>query len=118
MTPTPQNRSPHLTGVFLVLISALVFSTAGVFTKGLHAEAWNIIFWRGLFAVIFTTAYAVWRGTLKAEFLGMGYSGWAAALVGASGTVAFISAFKLTTVANVSLIYAATSLLAALLAWA
>jgi len=48
----------------------------------------------------------------------MGYSGWAAALVGASGSAAFISAFKLTTIANVSLIYAASPLLAALLAWA
>ena len=48
----------------------------------------------------------------------MGYSGWAAGLVGASGSAAFISAFKLTSIANVSLIYAASPLLASLLAWA
>ncbi len=36
---------------------------------------------------------------------------------GASGTAAFISAFKLTSIANVSLIYAVAPLLAALMAW-
>ncbi len=47
----------------------------------------------------------------------MGASGWAVAIVGASGTAAFIPAFKLTTMANVMLIYAAAPLIAALLAW-
>ena len=47
----------------------------------------------------------------------MGRSGWAVALIGASGTAAFIPAFKLTTMANVMLIYAAAPLIAALLAW-
>ena len=38
-------------------------------------------------------------------------------MVGALGTAAFIPAFKLTTIANVSLIYAVSPLIAALLAW-
>ena len=67
---------------------------------------------------LYNGLYIVWRGSLRADFIGMGGSGWAVALVGASGTAAFIPAFKLTTIANVSLIYAATPLLAALLAWA
>ena len=87
------------------------------FTKGVEAGSWDVIFWRGLFAALLTTTYVFLRGTARAEFMQMGGSGWAAALVGASGTAAFIPAFKLTTVANVSLIYAATPLLAALLAW-
>jgi drug/metabolite transporter (DMT)-like permease len=112
-----QRGSPRAIGVALVVISALVFSTAGLFTKGVQAGAWDIIFWRGLFAALFTTAYIVWRGTFKADFVAMGRSGWAVAIVGASGTAAFIPAFKLTTIASVSLIYAATPLIAALLAW-
>ncbi len=118
MSNVVESRSPRAIGIILVVISALIFSSAGLFTKGVQAGTWDIIFWRGLFAAIFTTAYIVWRGSFRADFIGMGRSGWAVALVGASGTAAFIPAFKLTTIANVSLIYAATPLLAALLAWA
>ena len=108
----------YRTGVFLILISAIVFSTAGVFTKAVESGAWEIIFWRGLFAAGFTTAYVTWRKSFKREFVQMTGSGWAVALIGASGTAAFIPAFKLTTMANVMLIYAAAPLIAALLAWA
>ncbi|MBZ0260163.1 MAG: DMT family transporter [Hyphomicrobiales bacterium] len=113
-----ERGSTRAAGIGLVVVSALVFSTAGLFTKGVEAAAWDVIFWRGLFAALFTTAYILRRGSFRADFIDMGYSGWAAALVGASGSAAFISAFKLTTIANVSLIYAASPLLAALLAWA
>ncbi len=104
-------------GVILMVVSALVFSTAGLFTKGVEAGAWDVVFWRGLFAAILTTAYVAWRGTLREDFLQMGLSGWAVAIVGASGSAAFISAFKLTSIANVTLIYAGAPLLAALMAF-
>lgn len=118
MSKVVERRSPRAIGISLVVISALIFSSAGLFAKGVQAGAWDIIFWRGLFAALFTTAYIVWRGSFRVDFIGMGYSGWAAALVGASSSAAFISAFKYTTIANVSLIYAASPLVAALLAWA
>jgi len=107
----------HLTGVVLILISAIVFSTAGIFTKGVHSGPWEIIFWRGVFAAGFTLAYVLWRGKLKSEFAQMGRSGLIVAIIGASGIAAFIPALKLTTMANVALIYATSPLLAALLAW-
>ncbi len=107
----------HLTGVVLILISAIVFSTAGIFTKGVYSGPWEIIFWRGVFAAGFTVAYVLWRGKLKYEFAQMGRSGLMVAIVGASGIAAFIPALKLTTMANVALIYATSPLLAALLAW-
>lgn len=110
-------KSQHRQGIVLVIASALVFSTAGLFTKGVSAGAWDIIFWRGLFGTGFTLLYVVWRGSFTPEFLKMGKSGWASAIVGASGTAAYIPAFKFTTIANVSLIYAATPLFSALLAW-
>ena len=43
--------------VILVIISAIVFSSAGIFTKGVDTEAWGVIFWRGLSAAIFTFGY-------------------------------------------------------------
>jgi len=110
-------RSQCRIGTVLVVISAMAFSTAGLFTKGVEAGSWDVIFWRGLFAAAFTTAWTMNRGTLRRNFLGMGYGGLAIAVVGASGTAAFIPSFKLTTIANVSLIYAISPLVAALLAW-
>ena len=117
MSPQENKTPSHLTGVILVAASAIVFSTAGLFSKGISAGPWDIIFWRGVFAAAFTLAYTAWRGTMRQELLQMGKSGVAAAVVGASGTAAFIPAFKYTTIANVSLIYAATPLLAAGLSW-
>ena len=104
-------------GVVLMLISALVFSTAGLFTKGVAADAWSVIFWRGLFAALFTGVYILSNGKINHEFRCMGKPGWAVALVGAAGTAAFIPAFKLTSIANVSLIWATGPFVAASIAW-
>jgi len=104
-------------GIILLLISALVFSTAGLFTKAVEAGAWEVIFWRGVFAALFTTGYVFSRGAARVEFSGMGRWGLLVAVVSAAGTAAFIPAFKHTSVANVVLIYAASPILAALLAW-
>ncbi len=112
-----KNQPEYYIGVVLVVAAAVTYSTAGLFTKGVEAGAWDVIFWRGFFAAALTTAWTINRGTFRPNFFAMGYSGWAVAVVGALGTAAFIPAFKLTTIANVSLIYAVAPLIAALLAW-
>ena len=118
MLTEPQDMaSPKTTGVILVLVSALVFSSCGLFVKSLAADAWAIIFWRGFFATVFTVGYVLVRGEWNIEFTKMGRPGIAAGIVGAIGTMAFIPSYKFTTVANVSLIYAAAPLVAACLAW-
>jgi drug/metabolite transporter (DMT)-like permease len=101
----------------LVLISALVFSSAGIFTKGVTADAWAVIFWRGLAAAVFTLGYLIVRGDLKKEIRLFNGPALAVTVVMASGTVAFIPAFKLTSVANVALIYAAAPFITAAMAW-
>lgn len=112
-----RERSDYAIGVVLLVASAVTFSTAGLFTKGVEAGAWAVIFWRGFFAILLTTVWVTSRSRLKHEFLAMGGVGLAVAVVGAAGQVAFISAFKITSVANVALIYAVAPLLAALMAW-
>lgn len=114
---TPKIRSEYSIGVLLLVASAVSYSTAGIFTKGVVAGAWAVIFWRGLFAALFTTGWTISQGTFRHNFFNMGYSGWAVCVVGAIGTAAFIPAFKLTSIANVSLIYAISPLIAAVLAW-
>jgi drug/metabolite transporter (DMT)-like permease len=115
MNQNPQ--SEYYLGAFLIVISAITFSSAGLFTKGVEAGAWEVIFWRGFFAAAFTTVWTIKRGSVRQNFFGMGYSGLTIAVIGALGTAAFIQSFKLTSIANVSLIYAVSPLIAALLAW-
>lgn len=110
-------RSDYALGVVLVIAAAVAYSTAGLFTKGVTAGAWAVIFWRGVFAVGFSVAWTICKGTFRQNFLEFGRSGWAVAVIGALGTAAFIPAFKLTSIANVSLIYAIAPLIAAALAW-
>lgn len=115
----PASPAPHahLTGVLLVVTSAVVFSTAGLFTKGVEAGAWSVVFWRGLSAAAFSLAWAMLTGRLRDEMRAFGWPALLAAIVGASGTAAFIPAFKLTSIANVALIWATAPFFAAALAW-
>lgn len=114
---TSRKRSEYSTGVLLLVAAAITYSTAGIFTKGVVAGAWAVIFWRGLFAAAFTIGWTTSRGTFRNNFFNMGKSGWSVGIIGALGTAAFIPAFKLTSIANVSLIYAISPLIAAVLAW-
>lgn len=112
-----QANSEYSIGVILLLAAVVTYSTAGIFTKGVMAGAWAVIFWRGLFAAAFTTGWTLSQGSFRHNFFQMGCSGWAVGVIGAIGTAAFIPAFKLTSIANVSLIYAVAPLIAAVLAW-
>jgi len=107
--------TPRKTGIILVLISAIVFSTAGIFTRGLQSAAWDIIFWRGVAASLFTFTYLALRGKLYREVAQFGWPAFTATCMLAAGTAAFIPAFKLSSVANVALIYGAAPFVAALL---
>ncbi|MEM9062784.1 MAG: DMT family transporter [Pseudomonadota bacterium] len=112
-----QLRSEYAIGVMLLIAAALTYSTAGIFTKGVVASAWAVIFWRGLFATLYTTGWTIQQRTFRENFVRMGRSGWAVGAIGAIGTAAFIPAFKLTSIANVALIYAVAPLIAAVFAW-
>ncbi|WP_425404172.1 DMT family transporter [Hwanghaeella sp.] len=108
----------RIRGVSLVVGSAVLFASAGVFTKLIPSDAWTILFWRGLVAAVFLSVFLGVRGRLLDQLLRMGWSGLAAACLSSLGSAAFIPAFKATTVANVTLIYTASPFLAALVAWA
>lgn len=110
-------KSTHASGVVLVCISAVAFSTAGLFTKGVMAGAWEVTFWRGISSVAFIVGYVMWRGDLRAEVAGFRGPAILVTLLNAAGTAAFIPAFKLTSIANVSMIWGTAPLLTALLAW-
>jgi drug/metabolite transporter (DMT)-like permease len=106
-------------GVVLVGLSAIAWSSAGIFTKGIIEEVWVILFWRGLFSAGFIALYVArqHRGRTLATFASLGLPGWTAASVGSLATVCYLSAFKFTSVASVIVIYATTPFVAAGLIW-
>jgi len=109
----------HGLGVVLVLLSAVMFSLSGVFTKVIESGAWTILVWRGLIGAILIFAYVSWRRRRepRGSNLKLGWRGWVLAGVGSLASVTFIFSFKLTYVANVTIIYAVVPFVAAALEW-
>ncbi len=104
-------------GAALVLFSALLFASSGLFAKAVPVDVWTVIFWRALFASLFLAAFlrlteggglAVWR---------LDRVGVVVAIISTVASAFFIAAFKYTTVANVTLIYASAPFVAAMIAW-
>ncbi len=98
-------------------LSALAFSSAGIFTKSVDVGAWDVLFWRGLSGAAFTLIFLMLRSGVKDELNRFNAPAVLASLMMASGTAAFIPAFKLTSVANVALIWATAPFVTASLAW-
>ena len=115
--PRWRGRGGTAKGVLLVAVSAFFASTAGLFSKGIAADAWSIIFWRGVFVILFSLLWLAMTGRLRNEARRFRGSALAVAVLYAAATGAFISAFKLTSVANVVLIWAAAPVLAGALGW-
>ncbi|HEY8288364.1 MAG TPA: DMT family transporter [Acetobacteraceae bacterium] len=115
--PAQNNRASL--GVLLILGSAVAFSTAGLFTRLIALDTWTILVWRGLFAAAFILCCIIarhGRGTVAA-FRAIGTAGIAASACSAAGTICFISALRLTSVADVTLIFATAPFAAAAIAW-
>ena len=106
-------------GRVLVVLSAVAWSTAGIFTKGVEADVWTVLLWRGLLAGGVIWAWLLWRRDQAglADSKHLGWAGWSAATVSSAATICFIAAFKNTAVANVAIIYATAPFAAAAIAW-
>jgi len=111
--------SERMLGIVLVSASAIAFALTGVLTKSFHADPLTITCWRGFFDSILVAFYVLWRRRRSGgrESLRLGWRGWLLAIEGAAASIAFISAFKFTYVANVAVIYATSPFIAALLAF-
>jgi len=106
-------------GMLLVLGAALAWSTAGFFTRVVDTDLWTMLVWRGglgavaLFIVMrLRDGPQCWRvlKEARAPF-------WITVVLSALAMLVFIAALTLTTVAKVSLIYAAVPFVAAILAF-
>ena len=110
----------HSRAVLLMVVVALLWSTAGVLTRQLEsARSFEVTFWRSFFtAVALLVLLPAWQGL--AVFARIRHSGAALWLSGVCWSVmftAFMLALTLTTVANVLVTLAIGPLLTALVSW-
>lgn len=114
----PGDQLRRRQGIWLVTGAALAWSTAGFFTRVVDADVWTMLVWRGGFGAIILFAFLRLRdGRAWLEWWQVGRAFWIASFLAALAMVAFIAALAGTTVAKVSLIYAAVPFAAAMLAF-
>lgn len=110
MNETPDGRNQTLFGSLLIVASATAYSTAGFFTRLIDLDIWTVLFWRGLFAGLFIAAYVIWENGRRtgAAVRAIGPSGLWVAFFSTFATICFLNALRLTTVAEVAIINAAS----------
>jgi drug/metabolite transporter (DMT)-like permease len=117
--PVSTSERTTLVGTILVAFSSIAFSTAGFFTRLIDTDVWTMLFWRGLSGGVFILCFvgATRRERTLDAFRSIGRAGLACIVCSAVSTICFIWALRLTTVADVTIIYATAPLLAATIAW-
>lgn len=107
-------------GVTLVIIGGLFLSTSGILIRNIEtASGWQILFYRGLtFSLtLFLLLLLRYRTGIVTAFRAIGKPGLWAALVLGLGSICYIFAILLTTVANAVFIIGAAPLATAFVAW-
>lgn len=109
----------RLLGLLLVLAATVLWSTAGLFVRLVDLDTWRILGWRSLFAAL-ALAVIVMLENRKPPAPGSAPTPILSLLITAIAAVsmcAYVIALKLTTVANVMVVYATVPLVAAAVAW-
>src|SRR6266478_1554118 len=106
-------------GTALIAGSAVTYSTAGYFTRLIQLDIPTLLFWRGIYAGLFMSACIVvmYRGKTIASIRDIGWLGLLVAVLSALATVCYLTALRLTTVAEVMAINATSPFISGLLAW-
>jgi drug/metabolite transporter (DMT)-like permease len=111
--------SPRTYGIALVAAASVFWSTAGLFVRALDLDVWTMTAWRSLFAALSLLLVVVLqrgRGFTQA-FTGLGRPGLIAIPISAVSMFCYVAALKLTTVANVQIVYATVPFVAAAVAF-
>lgn len=106
-------------GFILVALSAVLWSTAGMFVRMADLDTWTIIAWRSLFAVPTLGAIAVYqnRADLAGLARGFGLPSLIAAAVSVVSAISYVVSLRLTSVATVMTVYAALPFIATAIAF-
>lgn len=112
--------STYRRGAVLILVTATLWSTAGLLVGAVTVDAWSILFWRSAFAFGFLLVYLALTDR-RPIWLSLRYLGWpglVAAVCFAVSMICFILALSLTTVATVMVLAGCSPFMAAIAAWA
>lgn len=107
-------------GVMLVVIGGIFLSSSGILLRNLEsASGWQVLFYRGFtFSItLFLLLLVKYRGGVFGAFKAIGRPGiWAGVVLGL-GSIGYIYAILLTTVANAVFIIGASPLVTAFVGW-
>ena len=101
-------------GLALVALSAILWSTAGLFVRMAALDTWTLVTWRSVFtfATLCLVTAIQCRGRLQTAVANLGLPEMVTVLVTVISTISYVIAFRLTTVANVMIVYAALPFIA------
>ncbi|MBB3609195.1 DMT family transporter [Rhizobium sp. BK602] len=113
--------SEYEKGLVLVVAATLAWSASGVYTRLLTTDIWTAIAWRSLFGGLFLLipSFFLEGGFSRRQWSSVFHpSGLAMIACQTFSQACFIGALYMTTVANVTMIYATAPFMAALFGWA
>ena len=110
----------HRVGVALTLLSAVLWSTAGIFVRMADTDTWTLVAWRSIFAALALWMLLVFRrrGEASPRPFKLGHAELMPIGIAVISTIAYMACLQLTTVANVMTVYAALPFLATGIAYA
>lgn len=101
-----------------MFVAGVLYSSAGVFTRGLALDGWIMVAWRSLSGAGFMMLLASFENRrINLRDYRMDWTHAALVPIGAAATISYIFALTLTTVADVMIVYATTPFVTALIAW-
>lgn len=111
-------HADHVRGLVLVFVAGVLYSSAGLFTRGLLLDGWTLVAWRSLSGAGFMMLLGVFENRrVSLRDYAMDRTHAIMVPIGAAATISYIFALKLTTVADVMIVYATTPFVTALIAW-
>jgi drug/metabolite transporter (DMT)-like permease len=107
--------SRRLQGILLVAAGSVLWSTGGLFVRLLDMDFWTMQAWRSLYAAISLAVIVLLehRSRTPQALRAIGWTGLAAIPISAISMFCYVAAVRLTTVANVMIVYATVPLCAA-----
>lgn len=104
--------------MILVFIGGLLYASAGLFTRALPFDAWTLVAWRSLAGGLFAAAVFIGEtGRVSWRDYAMSPAHWMLVPVAAMVATCYVVALKLTTVAEVMIVYATSPFVTAGAAW-
>lgn len=109
----------HRTGILLVALASIAWSTGGLIARYIEAGPWTVVFWRGVACASFLLVFLAIRerGKVWPLFRAAGWPGVLVAACFATASTSFILALQITSVASILLVQNTAPFIAAFLAW-